>query len=51
MDKKINKKNNNKNKNTNIKDILINPLGHNYNKQKNNYPTDIQGLFERLGIE
>lgn len=47
----MNPKNKNKNKNFNIKDININAIGHNNNEQKNNYPTDIQGLFERLGIE
>lgn len=51
MAKKMTQKSNNKNKKTNIDDIHINSIGHNYIQQKNNYPTDIQGLFEALGIE
>tara|TARA_R110001583_G_scaffold180167_1_gene337168 strand:+ start:602 stop:745 length:144 start_codon:yes stop_codon:yes gene_type:complete len=47
----MNQKMNQKEINTKAKKSNNTPSENNINQQNNNYPKDIQGLFERLGIE
>ncbi len=47
LEKKMGKTTNN----ANLENTSINNSTNNFEQQINNYPSDIQGLFERLGIE
>lgn len=48
---KITPNNNSENKNSHSESIKNSTLENGSIKQKNSYPSDIQGLFERLGID
>lgn len=51
MAKKMNKKIIQNKVNAKTEELKNNPSDQSINQQKKNYPKDIQGLFERLGID
>jgi hypothetical protein len=51
MTKKMNKKLNHKKISSKTEDTNKNSSAHSINEPNKNYPKDIQGLFEKLGIE